>query len=124
MPSDEELESSADVSAVGMPEVVSIICTRPMVVGPLSEATLTLTSSTVVDEPDESLAADWLPHAASIPVMAAELIRARASRLVALRWFMWSTFLSRAEPEGATPSKSGVREYCYTLPAHPTSHDS
>ena len=36
---------SVGVSSVGTPEVASIIETRPMVVGPLSDATRTVTSS-------------------------------------------------------------------------------
>ena len=89
---DDELESSAASSPVGMPEVVSIICTRPMVVGPLSEATRTLTSSEEVSaelEADELLGLDDVPlQAASMPVMVADAASAIASRLVVERWVM------------------------------------
>jgi hypothetical protein len=45
---------SVGVSSVGTPEVASIIETRPMVVGPLSDATRAVTSS-VAAEVEESL---------------------------------------------------------------------
>ena len=90
--SDDELESSAVSSPVGMPEVVSIICTRPMVVGPLRDATRT---STLSVEVSAELEADELPEledvplqAASMPVMVADAASAIASRLVAERWVM------------------------------------
>ena len=89
---DDELDPSAASSPVGMPEVVSIICTRPMVVGPLSEATRTLTSSEEVSaelEADELLGLDDVPlQAASMPVMVADAASAIASRLVVERWVM------------------------------------
>jgi hypothetical protein len=63
-----------------------------MVVGPLSEATRTLTSS---EEVSAELEADGLPEsgdvllqAASMPVMVADAANAIALRLVVERWVM------------------------------------
>ena len=85
---------SVGASSVGTPEVVSIIETRPMVVGPLREATRTVTSSVAAEaseEDEESLVevvsvdCVWLvPQAASTRPAVMEPNAASAWRRVML----------------------------------------
>ena len=85
---------SVGVSSVGTPEVVSIIETRPMVVGPLRDATRTVTSSVAAEASEEdeasleegaSVDCVWLvPQAASASPAVMEPSAARAWRRVML----------------------------------------
>ena len=89
-----ELSSGSAAPSVGMPEVVSIILTRPMVVGPFRDATRTTTSSVAFalaldalappdleeSDADESLAP--VPQPARMPVRPRPASVARASRRV------------------------------------------